>query len=1129
MNFNGLKQKLSAPCSLGLYLYAFSYNFTPGAPIVEAMQTLMTRLKSLPSPVPPPAHGARPVLHFLLLISFAILLGLGALGLHTWSKGQELRERTGQSVKGMAHVIAEQTARTVQTIDLTLQGVLDALRYNQIDWHFDSLQIYEYLKTKQDRSGVIRNLFVVDENGKLLNESANFPPSDLELSDRPYFTMHRFYPQTGLFVGSPMLSRVTNDWIIATSRRIDKTNGTFDGVVVASSDLSRLRSVFDSANLGEGAEIALFLSNGTLLLRSPEEAASTGSPFLSADMMARAEGGSAIFTTESPLDGVRRIYALHRVPDMPIYVLAGVNEEMLLRGWRREWMLFAGISALIVAAIGLFGFIAIRDSRRRETLIAALSESEQVFRDFAEAASDRFWQTDAEHRLIWHSGVTGAPPSYIGKTRWEHFGIAPDQNPLWFKHKADMDAHRTFRDFRYVRAKEDGSVRHRIVSGKPLFDAQGKFLGYRGTYRDMTAQVTTQERAQRSRDRFLRSIESLSEGFALYDADDRLVVCNTRFLELYAPVANSLVRWSSFEDLLRECVEHKLIPEAIGQEQEWIARRMAQHHDLPYVQEVERKGRWVEIREQHDKEGGTLILVLDVHDQKIAELRRLALADRLRKMIDNMPAGCLLLDNHRRILDWNPAAEQIFGYSKAEALGMDPFDLIVAPEQRVIIEASVARAYSGEETTSHVSLNRAKDGRGIFCEWVNTRLIDDDGNCTGLVSMVRDISAQRIAEEKTRQATRMEAIGQLTGGIAHDFNNLLQVIIGNSEILIESLEDMPRLQRWANMTKEAADRGAELTLRLLAYSRRQTLEPVSVDLHEVISDLSPLIERSIGEHIAVSTAMEEDLWQATLDRGQIDQALLNLVLNARDAMPNGGSLTIATSNASLSLVETAGEAKPGDYVAITVTDSGSGMTPDVLKRAFEPFFSTKGVGKGSGLGLSMVHGFVNQSGGLVRLESEIGKGTTVRIYFPRAVVRDAAKPQSDETTLEASRKTILVVEDNDMVRTYVTAQLESLGYKVIEAENGPAGLTKLESAGHVDLLFTDVIMPGGMNGRELAERAVERRPNLKVLFTSGYDESAITTDGRLAAGMYLLKKPYQRKELAGKIIEVLNSAAAAVA
>jgi PAS domain S-box-containing protein len=1097
------------------------------------MQHPLSPFKPPPSALPPlaaTAHGARAVLHFLLLISGAILIGLGALGWHSWAKGQELRERTGQSMKGMAHVIAEQSARTVQTIDLTLQSVLDALRYNQIDWHLDSLHIYDYLKIKQDRSDIIRNLFVIDERGILLNESANYPPSDLVLNDRPYFIMQRHSPDLGLYIGPPMLSRITNDWIIAASRRIEKPNGDFDGVVVASSDLTRLRSVLDSANLGEGAEIALFLANGNLLVRSPQAGATTDSPFLSAEMMARAEGGKAIFTSASPIDGVRRIYALHRVPDMPIYVLAGMDEKRVLHSWQREWMMLTGISALIVAAIGLFGILAWRGSRRRDNLLAALSESEQVFRDFAEAASDRFWQSDAEHRLIWHSGIVGTPlPSYIGKTRWDNLGIDPNHNPAWLRLKADMDAHRSFRDFRYARPKPDGSVHHRIVSGKPVYDGHGTFLGYRGTYNDITAQVTTQERAQRSRDRFLRAIESLSEGFALYDADDRLVVCNRRFQELYAPAANSLVRWSSFEDLLRECVEKQLIPEAIGQEEDWVMRRMAQHHDLPHVQEVERKGRWVEIREQPDKEGGTLILVLDIHEQKVAELRRQALATRLRTMIDNMPLGCLLLDSQRRILDWNPAAEQIFGYSKAEALGIDSLDLIVAPDQRAEIADSIARACSGEDTTSHISFNRTKDGRGIYCEWVNTRLIDNDGNFAGLVSMVRDVSAKRSAEEKLRQATRMEAIGQLTGGIAHDFNNLLQVIIGNSEILIESLEDSPRLQRWANMTKKAADRGAELTLRLLAYSRRQTLEPVSVDLNEVISELRPLIGRAIGDDVAITTAMAEELWESTLDRGQIDQALLNIVLNARDAMPNGGSLTIATSNASLNQADAQGDEKSGDFVAITVTDSGSGMTPDVLKRAFEPFFSTKGVGKGSGLGLSMVHGFVNQSGGLVRLESELGKGTTVRIYFPRAAAKDAAKPPSETAAPQTSGKTILVVEDNDMVRAYVTAQLESLGYNVLEAENGPAGLAQLESADQIDLLFTDIIMPGGINGRELAERAVAQQPHLRVLFTSGYDESAITTDGHLAAGMYLLKKPYQRKDLASKISEVLNAAATAAA
>ncbi len=398
---------------------------------------------------------ARAVHHLLLLITCAIMLGLGALGLHSWFKGQELRERTSQSVQGMAHVIAAQTARTVQTIDMTLQSVLDALRYDLVDGQNDSLQIYNSLKAKQERSGTIRNLYLIDENGILLNESAGYPPANLLLNDRPYFTVPRFYPEMGLFISPPMLSRVTNDWIIVASRRIEKPNGAFDGVVAASTDLSQLRSVLDSANLGEGSEIALFLSNGNLLLSSSRHENSADTASLGADMMAHAN--QAGFTAESPIDGVRRVYALHRVPDTQLYVLAGISEEIMLASWRREWMMLAGISALIAAAIGLFGGLALRDIRRRETLLGALGESEQLFRDFAEAACDRFWQTDAQHRMIWHSRVRGATPSYIGKTRWGNLGIDPEQDPHWFKLKADMDAHRTFREFRHARPKEDGA------------------------------------------------------------------------------------------------------------------------------------------------------------------------------------------------------------------------------------------------------------------------------------------------------------------------------------------------------------------------------------------------------------------------------------------------------------------------------------------------------------------------------------------------------------------------------------------------------------------------------------------------------------------------------------------------
>ncbi|HEY4135880.1 MAG TPA: PAS domain S-box protein [Alphaproteobacteria bacterium] len=1064
-----------------------------------------------------------------LLVAVTGALSVGALAFiawHTVQEGAQLRARAEQQVGGLSHIVAEQTSRTLQAVDSTLIGVMDVLKFGQLDLDRDGEAIHAFLERKQEPSPYIMGIFLVDPAGRIvqssLQNSLKSPTGQFNVAQQPYFMLHQDSAYVGLYVSSPRFSKARDAWMISVSRRINRPDGSFGGVVVAAVDPMYLSESLDRATLKDNGEIAILSRKGALLWRSPFRPDMLEKDFESDEFAALATAGKATLTRVGPFDDVRRIYALEPVPDLPIYVLTGIGEEDALAGWLYKVRLFSMLAVLIVGVVGGLFFIVLRDWKRRNDLLKRLHVGEQRFRDFAEAASDRFWQTDAQHRMVWHSALAGPVPDYIGKTRWENLGIDPNDDPVWFKLKDDMDNHRPFRDFHYIRNKPNGVTLHRIVSGKAVFDDEGVFIGYRGTYCDVTAQVIVQERAQRNRDRFLRSIENLSEGFALYDSEDRLVVCNTRYQEIYGHAVHGLTRGASFEALLRECVKHSIISEAKGNEEEWISRRMAQHRNLPNVQEVKRKGRWLQVRERADKEGGTMILVLDIHEQKVAELQRQSLAARLQRMFDDMPAGCILLDPDRQILDWNPMAERIFGFSKAEALGRSPFDLIVPPELRTEVEVNISRLCDGESVTTTSHSNLTKDGRTVTCEWINTRLSDGDGRCAGIISMVRDISEKRIAEEKLRQTTRMEAIGQLTGGIAHDFNNLLQVVIGNSEILIDALADTPQLQRWASMTKEAADRGAELTLRLLAYSRRQTLEPVQLDLNGVVDDLMPLLERSLGASVAVTTSLAADPWSARLDRAQIDQALLNLILNARDAMPNGGTLRIETANVQLDAAETASDAKPGDFILVSVTDSGTGMAPEIVKRAFEPFFTTKDVGKGSGLGLSMVHGFVNQSGGLVRLDSEVGKGTTVRIYFPRAEANNACA-QQNATAIGEARKTVLVVEDNDMVRTYVIAQLESLGYDVIEAENGPAALIELESAGHIDLLFTDVIMPGGMNGRELAERALKQRPELRVLFTSGYDESAITTDGHLATGTFLLRKPYQRKEMASKILEVLNA------
>lgn len=378
-----------------------------------------------------------------------------------------------------------------------------------------------------------------------------------------------------------------------------------------------------------------------------------------------------------------------------------------------------------------------------------------------------------------------------------------------------------------------------------------------------------------------------------------------------------------------------------------------------------------------------------------------------------------------------------------------------------------------------------------------------------------------------RQSQRMEAVGQLTGGIAHDFNNLLTVILGNSELLADGLGDNPDLRKLAMVTLSAAERGADLTQGLLAFSRRQMLDPKSVDINQLLTRLVPMLQRTIDKHVEIIILPAPDLWRALIDAPRLEAAVLNLCINAQHAMPHGGRMVIETANTVLDADYVALEdgITPGPYIMVAVTDTGTGMTPEVTAQAFEPFFTTKEVGQGSGLGLSMVHGFVNQSRGHVKIASEVGQGTSVRMYLPR----DA--DQATDTDLEIASGSVprglehlLLVEDDADVRAHVMLQLRALGYRVTETANGQEALAALRQPEHFDLLFTDVMMPGGIDGWELGIQAREIRPKLPVLYTSGYSHNGNVRPRTSSPELLFLQKPYRRQELAAKIRAALRGA-----
>ncbi|MBU1326090.1 MAG: PAS domain S-box protein [Alphaproteobacteria bacterium] len=488
-------------------------------------------------------------------------------------------------------------------------------------------------------------------------------------------------------------------------------------------------------------------------------------------------------------------------------------------------------------------------------------------------------------------------------------------------------------------------------------------------------------------------------------------------------------------------------------------------------------------------------------------------------------------DIARDALWWNSNLQDLFGYSPAQDLTPVEFwSQHTHPDDRDRVQAGFTAALESSQTIWRAEYRFQKaDGRYAAVADRGFIIRDDAGRPTRAVGSMLDVTERRELEESVRQSQKLEAIGQLTGGVAHDFNNLLTVILNNAEGLEEALADQPSLKDLASMTIQAAERGAELTSRLLAVARRQALKPTNLDLGTLVRNLRPLLRRTLSEDIEIEIVAPANLWLVEADSGQVEVALLNLAINARDAMSGGGKLTLRLDNVG------EGRAPPtGDLgirrpcVRLAVSDTGQGMPKAVLSRAFEPFFTTKPVGKGSGLGLSMVYGFIKQTGGEARIRSAPGKGATVELFFPSLARGTSATPVPARPRLgKGGCEHIMVVEDDAFVRENLTVQLRALGYRVTTAEGAAEALAGLPD--DIDLLFTDVVMPGGMNGRDLAIRALTLRPGLRVLFTSGYSRDALLTEGRLPPGVQLLGKPYRRHELADKVREVLDAEPLALA
>ena len=795
---------------------------------------------------------------------------------------------------------------------------------------------------------------------------------------------------------------------------------------------------------------------------------------------------------------------------------------------------------------------------------AALAESEARFRTMADDAPVMMWVTDAQGACLylnrrWYE-FTGQDEAGALGLGWLE-AVHPDDRGWSGETFLAANARREAFQLEYRLRRADGAYRWAIDSASPRFSAHGAFLGYIGSVVDIEERRAAELALAESEERLRVAVENAEVGFWDVDPIAGTLFWPARVKAMFGISPEVPVSMDDFytglhpEDRPRTSAAYAAAADPNTRALYDIEYRTIGKED-GLVRWVAAKGRGV-----FDAQGRCLRVLgtaIDITARKAIEERLLETTRRLDAVLDNATQAIFMMDERQHCAYMNRAAERLTGYSLEETQGKALHDVVhhTRPDGSPypLHDCPIDQAFpeNNQEQGQEIFVHR--DGSFYPVAFTASPIRDERGTAIGTVIEARNIEAelrakaqleafnasleQQVAsrtaellrvEEALRQSQKMEAVGQLTGGLAHDFNNLLTGITGSLELLQTRLAQgrLTEIDRYVNAAQGAAKRAAALTHRLLAFSRRQTLDPKPTDVNRLVTGMEELLRRTIGPSITLEVVAAGGLWSVLVDPSQLENALLNLCINARDAMPEGGRITIETANRWLD-DRTARERDldPGQYLSLCVTDTGTGMSPDVIAKAFDPFFTTKPIGQGTGLGLSMIYGFVRQSGGQVRIYSEIDQGTTMCLYLPRHYGA-AEEPDTAPDLAAAPRaeqgETVLIVDDEPTVRLLVTEVLEDLGYTAIEAADGPSGLKVLQSNARIDLLVTDVGLPGGMNGRQVADAGRALRPGLKVLFITGYAENAAVGNGHLEPGMQVITKPFVMEVLAARIKEMINS------
>jgi signal transduction histidine kinase/CheY-like chemotaxis protein len=1067
----------------------------------------------------------------IICVSVALLALLWtAVGLYLQYDRAQAIGRASVDTTNLSRTIEERLNGILRIVDQTLLIIKRDYEKNPSGFHVASE--FRDIPLPPD---LLIQMGIIGADGFVIASNLGPITSPVYLGDRAHFRAHAGVDTGVMMIGPPVLGRISQRWSIQMTRRLNRPDGSFGGVVVVSFDPDYLQDFFHGLGLGKhGAAVVMGLD---MIIRaginfSQKPGGTIGRslanwPIVSA--LARAPAGT--FEAVSEPDNIDRIFSYHTLQHYQLVTIAGQAREDVLASFhqRQIWLISAaGCLSALGLAVAMLLFKRVDAQRRTE---AALRENELRLQAFAEMSSDWFWEQGADLRFTRQANIPHTTlPTDVGQARWEFADSAMDPQ-RWEPHKADLAARRSFRNFRWERIRKDGERRYLSTSGDPIFDEAGVFLGYHGTGRDVTMEVAARDRAEQAETLLRDAVDSMTAAFVIYDRDERFVMCNELYLQRHTNTpgeSTDLLPGARLKDILLLQAVNGGDSQARGREDAWVADQLKFHREASgSIEQRLDNGLWFLITNRRMKNGGITGLRIDITSQKQAEKALAESEARLDRAQAIAGIGSWELEPATRRYIWSKEMYRIRGFVPTEFdPTIDNIASYVHIDDRVPMQHWLDELIkTGTASTQEMRVMRqAGDIRLVRVE--GQAMIDPDGVVRRLSGTMQDISDRRRIDQHLAQSQKMEAIGNLTGGMAHDFNNGLGVIIGNLDLLGRLIKANPIAVELCTDARDGALRCADLIHLLLAFARQQPLKTQKTDVNTLVAQTSKLLSRTLGEDLVLTLHLDPALRLVMVDPSQLEAALTNLANNARDAMPRGGKLDIATKMAELDThyAEVHLDALPGAYVLIEVSDTGVGIAPEIIDKVFDPFFTTKGSGRGTGLGLSMVYGFTMQSGGHLTVYSEPGLGSVFRMYLPPAPVGDVEPVVAvDRQPAVGGDETVLVVEDNAPLRQSVARQLGELGYRVLEAECAESALAVLTRGDRVDILFTDIVMPGTMDGLDLANRATELRQGLKVLLTSGFPGVRSANQGTIAFPFRMLSKPYGYADLARTMREVLDS------